>query len=482
MSSSVDDITVVETPKDTSSAAGRSGPSLLSVLAIAASVVALVFGVLGMVLPSKGGAAATQVTMPASINTTPQVFDIELGDIYVKPNKLDVAPNQVVVLRLHNVGAMEHDLKLNGTTGSKMLKPGETEEINIGAVTNGAQAWCTVPGHKEAGMVLTFNVAGGEPAGAAAAPGVAADPYAGSATWDPQAAPGPDWKPYDPELKPAATGTTHDIAMSMTEKVMEVAPGVTQEMWTFDDMVPGPTLRGKVGDVFNVTVTNNGKMAHSIDFHASQVAPNRLMKNLQPGESIVYQFKAEYSGIWMYHCATAPALHHIGNGMSGAVVIDPPNLAPVEKEFIFVQGELYFGPEGQPGNLTKMQNDDWDAIMFNGYASQYVHAPIKAEAGKRYRAWVVDNGPSENSSFHIVGTIFDTVFKEGNYLLKPGNENHGGSQALDLQPAQGGFVEWTFAEDGIYTMVTHKFSNVGKGGAGLFQVGNVEIPGAGGGH
>jgi len=477
---STDDNVVVDPPP---AAAPRKsgGTSGLTVLAIAASILALVFGVLGLVLPS-GGAASTTVTLPAEINNNPQVFEVEIGEMYVKPNVLDVEANRPVVLKVHNAStAMEHDLKLNGTTGTKMLKPGETEEINIGVVTDGAQAWCTVAGHKEAGMLMTFTVAGGSGSGnAPSAPAAVRD--GDYAKIDPTAKPSADWKPFDPELKPAEGGTTHEITMDMTEKVIEVAPGVTQEMWTFDNQVPGPTLRGKVGDVFNVTVVNKGKMTHSIDFHASEVAPNRLMKNIAPGESLVYQFKASYSGIWMYHCATAPALHHIGNGMSGAVVIDPPNLAPVEKEFIFVQGELYLGPEGKPGDLTKMQNDDWDAVMFNGYVSQYVHAPIKAEKGKRYRAWVIDNGPSENSSFHIVGTIFDTVFKEGSYRLKPGNEEQGGSQALDLQPAQGGFVEWTFAEDGIYTLVSHKFSNVGKGAAGLFLVGDVEVPGASGGH
>ena len=93
--------------------------------------------------------------------------------------------------------------------------------------------------------------------------------------------------------------------------------------------------------------------------------------------------------------------------------------------------------------------------------------------------WVVDDGPSENSAFHIVGTIFDTVWKEGTYLLRP-DARQGGSQVLDLQPAQGGFVEFSFAEKGLYPMVTHKFSNVGKGALGLFQAG--EVAPTGGGH
>ena len=89
-----------------------------------------------------------------------------------------------------------------------------------------------------------------------------------------------------------------------------------------------------------------------------------------------------------------------------------------------------------------MMNETWDAVVFNGYCNQYKFAPIHVEADKRYRMWVVDDGPNENSAFHIVGTIFDTVFKEGAYLLQP-DDTHGGSQVLDLQPAQGGFVEFT---------------------------------------
>jgi nitrite reductase (NO-forming) len=87
------------------------------------------------------------------------------------------------------------------------------------------------------------------------------------------------------------------------------------------------------------------------------------------------------------------------------------------------------------------------------------------------RIWVLDAGPSGISSFHIVGTIFDTVFREGSYLLRPGNAGQGGSQALDLMPAQGGFVELSFATPGMYAMVTHKFSDANGGALGVFQIG-----------
>jgi nitrite reductase (NO-forming) len=197
------------------------------------------------------------------------------------------------------------------------------------------------------------------------------------------------------------------------------------------------------------------------------------MRTIQPGESLVYEFKAQFAGAFMYHCGTAPALHHIGNGMFGVIIINPPNLPAVDEEFFVTQSELYLGPQGQPGDLTKMVNEQWDAVVFNGYFNQYKFSPIKVLPGKRYRMWVLNDGPSENAAFHIVGTIFDAVYKEGAYLLRP-NATHGGSQALDLQPSQGGFVEFTFAEDGLYPFVTHKFANVGKGALGFFVVGNAD--------
>lgn len=410
-----------------------------------------------------------------------EVVDVTLGDLFVEPSSLTVPAGMQLTLNVTNEGAMPHDLKVGGTDGTSMLDPGASETITIGPFDASTEAWCTVPGHKEAGMLMSITVEGGGDTEVATGGQPAQAPADdGTAEIDFNAEPSGDWKPFDPTLQPAPGGTEHEIAWDMTEEIMEIAPGVTQEVWTFDGQVPGPTLRGKVGDIFTVTITNKGQMGHSLDFHASKVAWDDEMRTIEPGESLVYQFEAKHAGAFMYHCGTAPTLHHIGNGMHGALIVDPPDLAPVDHEYVFVQSEWYTGPEGEPGDLGKMQNDDWDAVVFNGYVNQYANAPIDGiKVGERVRAWIVDNGPSENSSWHIVGTIFDTVYKEGAYTLRP-DETRGGSQALDLMPAQGGFVEFTFDEDGLYPFVSHKFSNVGKGALGLFAVGEVDASEAGG--
>jgi len=449
---------------------GRETPVGMVTVALF-SLVALVAALFGLVLYATDDRGGTS-TAAAGTRT----FDIELGDLFVRPASIDIDAGDTVILNVTNGGAVPHDLMLNGTVGTAMLAPGASETVDLGAISASAEAWCTVPGHREAGMVLAINVSGG-----VAAPGHSTDTPGTStaAVIDATAAPSPDWTAFDPTLQPAPGATEHQVSFSMDETVIEVAPGVTQELWTFEGQYPGPTLRGKVGDVFTVTVTNDGQIGHSIDFHASKTPMDVDMRTLQPGESLVYQFRADYAGVWMYHCGTAPALHHIGNGMFGAVIIDPPTLAPVDHEVLFVQSELYLGPEAGPGDLTKMIDEDFDAVVFNGYHNQYVHQPIQVAPGDRIRAYVLDAGPSENSSWHVVGTIFDTVYKEGEYLLIPGSANRGGAQALDLQPAQGGFVEFTLDEQGKYAIVTHKFSNPGKGALGFFQAGEPLSDGAG---
>lgn len=281
-----------------------------------------------------------------------------------------------------------------------------------------------------------------------------------------------DLKVRDPNAPAPLAGTVHDITIHMKETKLEVAPGVTQQMWTFDGTVPGPVYRGKVGDTFNFTIVNDGTMTHSMDFHAGTVSPSVAMVPIDPGKSHLYSFVAERAGIFMYHCGTPPVLMHIANGMYGAVIIDPPNLPKVDREFVMLQSELYTGPNGGLPDMSKLLNDQYDAVMFNGYVNQYKYSPVRIDPNQRVRVWVLDDGPSQSSSFHVIGTIFDTVYKEGAYLLRPSADN-GGSQALDLAAAQGGFVEFTPTQPGNYAFVTHKFNDASRGALGVFQVGDT---------
>jgi nitrite reductase (NO-forming) len=436
----------------------------------------LIYAVVATQSGASPSATATPLESAAPSTGVPSVgpsigtITISAFDLGFNPKAVDVPQPGVYTVTFHNTGAIAHDLTF--ADGTKL--PAEAGQMATGTVTipaGGTTFSCTVPGHAAAGMTGTVTVAG-------AAPSPSGDSHGGPApstgiAADPSAAP---YELRDPAAPPLMSGKVHDITLTAEEKLMTVAAGYAQEVWTFNGSVPGPVIRVKVGDTVRVHLVNpaTNKLSHSVDFHASQVAWNDEMTSIKPGEEKEYDWTAQYAGVWMYHCGTAPALHHIANGMYGMVIVEPAaGLPAVDKEFAIVQSEWYLGPQGQPTDLTKAAsgNPAPDFVMFNGVANQYKDHPILIGTGKRVRIFLLDAGPNIDSSFHIVGTIFDTVTKEGIHLVR-GNDGSWGSQAVDLSPAQGAIIEFQTAEDGLYPMVTHAFNFVGRGALGLFQSGD----------
>jgi nitrite reductase (NO-forming) len=391
---------------------------------------------------------------------------VTLQAMHISPSVITVPSGTRLMLQVTNADSMRHDLYLDGGPQTPLLAEGQSARLDAGVVTHTLQGWCTVPGHKAAGMTMSIQVTGA-PTGDATMPGMAAIGGTSPAI-NFGATPGPDWHAYDPALPVAPDARVHRLTLTVQDVIAEVAPGVTQELWTYNGTAPGPVLHGRVGDRFVITIVNHGDMAHSIDFHAGAVSPDTEMRSIDPGQSLVYEFTAKYSGAWLYHCSTMPMSLHIANGMFGAVIVDPPGLAPVAAQYVMVQSELYLGAQGSIADERKISERQPDAVVFNGYVDQYDHAPIEVAAGSRIRVWVVDAGPQDGTSFHVVGTQFDTVFAEGAYQLRAGNAEHGAAQTLALAPGQGGFVEFTLPGAGHYPFVDHAMVDGEHGAHGVF--------------
>ena len=395
-------------------------------------------------------------------------IEISAFDLGFEPATVDVQAAGVYTLTFANTGAIAHDITLDGGA-ALTAQAGETVTAEVAVPEGGIGFICAIPGHGDGGMRGVITVAGvgpddGDHGGPAPTTDVEKDPDA------------PVYEPRDPTAPPLLEGEVHDIDLVIEEKEMTVAEGYVQTVWTFNGSVPGPVIRVKVGDTIRIHLKNpaTSQLPHSVDFHASQVAWNDEMTDIAAGEEKVYEWTASYAGVWMYHCGTAPALHHIANGMYGMVIVEPAEgLPPVDAEFAIVQSEWYLGPQKDVASLEKAAAaaPAPDFVLFNGVANQYLDNPIQVETGERVRVFVLNAGPSVDSSFHVVGTIFDSVIKEG-VQLAHGNEGSWGSQAVDLAPAQGGIVEFVTAEDGLYPMVTHAFNFVGRGALGLFHAGD----------
>jgi nitrite reductase (NO-forming) len=441
---------------------------------LALVLLAVLVGVAAQHATTPAGQPTPATAVPATGHTT--TVTVTADGMRFHPDRITVPAGDRLIIEVTNRDSRRHDLVLaNGpTTGT--IGRGGTARLDAGIIGGPVAGWCSLPGHRQAGMTLTITTTGAPPTGAATGTtatghGHTTDP---AARIDPMADPGPGFVARD-ATAPApgdgdgnGGGRVHRVELRVQEVQRELAPGVRQTLWTFNGTAPGPVLRGRVGDTFEVTLINDGGIDHGVDFHAGALAPDTPMRSIDPGQRLTYRFTATKAGIWMYHCSTVPMLLHIGNGMYGAVIIDPPELPPVDREYVLVQSELYLGPDGQHGDLTTMQAEQPDAVVFNGYPSQYAHRPLTAHAGQRVRFWVLDAGPNRGSSFHIVGAQFDTVYREGQWLLRLGDQ--GGAQVLDLAPAAGGFVETVFPEPGHYPFVSHIMVDAERGARGIVEV------------
>lgn len=408
-----------------------------------------------------------------------QTVEVVAAAMRFTPSRIDVPAGTRLVIELTNADAeLEHDLVLATGVRSPRLAPGEHARIDLGIVSGDVEAWCSVIGHRQMGMTLAIVVTGADGAphhdrAADGEPGTGASDADADAVYDPSAEPSDDFRARDAALPalPRIDGpVTHRVTLAVTEHVVEVAPGVRQTLWTFGGTAPGPTLHGRVGDRFEITLVNDGTIGHSIDFHAGALAPDAPMRTIRPGERLTYAFTAEKAGIWMYHCATTPMSAHIANGMFGAVVIEPDDLPAVDRSYLLVQSELYLGAQGGEVDVEQLGTGLPDIVAFNGYARQYEHAPLPARVGERVRVWLLDAGVARPTSFHVVGGQFDTTWAEGTSLLDARDGGDGGSQALALQPAQGGFVELEFPEAGRYPFLSHVMIDADRGAQGTFAV------------
>lgn len=399
--------------------------------------------------------------------------NITISGMSFVPSSVDVPVGATLRLTLKNTGSEVHDLVLATGQTTGRLAVGESKTITVNNVREPIAGWCSVAGHRAMGMVFDVKVAGVSSNTSQA--GHQHSASSGGAQVDLNWQPPSYFKAHDARApRSQAAGTVHRHTLRVSEITAQVGAGVTQKRMTYNGGVPGPVLRGQVGDRFEITLVNDGTMSHSIDFHAGVLAPDKPMRSISPGQSLQYNFTATRSGIWLYHCSTAPMSVHLAAGMHGAVIIDPPGLSQVDHEFVLIQSEIYLGPEGGSTDEAKVAAKTPDLMAFNGMAFQYKYRPLQVTVGQRVRFWLMDAGPSLPCTFHVVGGQFDQVFYEGAWTLggpdQIGARWSGGSQALNLGPCQGGFVEFVPPQAGHYTFVTHAFADMEKGAVGVLHV------------
>jgi len=406
-------------------------------------------------------------TLETGIGEGKMIFTGVGGEIdgVVNPT-LQVEPGQVVQITmingdgaLHDVVAPEFDAQSDQVSGK-----GSSTVMVFRADKEGEFVYfCSVPGHRAAGMEGMIQV-GETQASADTLPSIVRAPD--------------DLPPPVGERGPREL----DFTLETVEKEARLADGTSYRFWTFNETVPGPMLRARVGDTVHVTLKNpaSSTHTHSVDFHAvTGPGGGAELTQVPPGEEATFSFKALQPGVYVYHCATPMVAQHISNGMYGLAVIEPEGgFSEVDREYYVMQGEIYtaesFGKRGKAEfSVDKLLDENVEYFTFNGAVGALTaEQPLRAQVGDDARMFFGVGGPNATSSFHVIGEIFDRVYDQGAVT----NEPLRGVQTTTVAPGGATMVEFGLDVPGRYILVDHALSRAEKGLAGFLYAEGEENP------
>jgi nitrite reductase (NO-forming) len=455
-----------------------------------ASIVVTAIALSPLILGSMGRSslapapARTAVVAPPNLTTN---VAINASEFKFSPTSMQVPLGQKVTFTLNNTGVVEHDFSVQNTGFALTAGPGQTATGEFTFDKPGVfDFFCSIPGHKDAGMKGTLSVVDptsvsapvGQPASGPAAIADMPGMSMGSA---------PDIQPLPANLKslPAPqiappidrTEPAYVKFDLTTEKATAtMADGVAYDYWTFNGTVPGPMLRVHEGDTIEIDLHNaaDAGVTHSIDLHAV-TGPGGGAKVMQiaPGTDGSFRFEALNPGVYIYHCATPMVAQHIASGMYGMIVVEPKGGLPrVDREYYMMEGDFYLqGQRGDTGlrafDLNKMLDERPDYVLFNGAVGSLTgDKALHANVGDSIRVFFGVGGPNLTSSFHIIGAVFDRVFSEGSLTSPPATN----VQTTHVSAGGATMVEFTAKVPGTYSIVDHSLGRMEKGAAGQIVV------------
>ncbi len=272
------------------------------------------------------------------------------------------------------------------------------------------------------------------------------------------------------------------VDLETVEVTGKLADGASYRYWTFNQKVPGPFVRVRVGDTVAVRLKNHddSTLMHNVDFHAV-TGPGGGAKatDAEPGESRGFDFTAINPGLYVYHCAVPMAAQHIANGMYGLILVEPEGGLPqVDHEFYVMQGEIYteqkFGSKGElVESYDKLMAERPEYFIFNGAVGALsAEKPLKAKTGETVRIFFGVGGPNFTSSFHVIGEVFDKVYPMGSLTTTPVND----VQTITVPPGGAAIVDFKLQVPGKYMLVDHALTRVERGLVGILDVQGPDNP------
>ncbi|UYO94062.1 copper-containing nitrite reductase [Pollutimonas sp. M17] len=283
-----------------------------------------------------------------------------------------------------------------------------------------------------------------------------------------------------------------EFTMTIEEKKIVIDDkGTTMQAMTFNGSMPGPTMVVHEGDYVEITLVNpaTNAMPHNVDFHAATGAlGGAKLTDVNPGEQATLRFKADRSGVFVYHCAPEGMVPwHVVSGMSGTLMVLPreglkdPEGKPLHYDKAYTIGEfdLYI-PKDENGKYKDYKSlaDSYadtvqvmrtltpTHVVFNGKVGALTgEGALKAKVGET--VLMIHSQANRDTRPHLIGGHGDWVWETGKFANAPEKN----LETWFIRGGSAGAALYTFKQPGVYAYVNHNLIEAFElGAAGHFVV------------
>jgi nitrite reductase (NO-forming) len=284
-----------------------------------------------------------------------------------------------------------------------------------------------------------------------------------------------------------------EFRMEVVEKEVVIDDkGTKMQAMTFNGSMPGPMMVVHQGDYVELTLVNpeTNTMPHNIDFHSATGAlGGGALTLINPGEQVVLRWKADRTGVFVYHCAPEGSMipWHVVSGMHGTVMVLPRDGLkdgagkPLHYDRIYYVGEhdLYV-PRDEKGNyktydspgeayadtMETMRRLIPSHVVFNGKVGALTGKnAMKANVGET--VLIVHSQANRDTRPHLIGGHGDYVWETGKFANAPQTD----LETWFVRGGSAGAALYTFKQPGIYAYVNHNLiEGVELGAAAHFKV------------
>jgi FtsP/CotA-like multicopper oxidase with cupredoxin domain len=259
------------------------------------------------------------------------------------------------------------------------------------------------------------------------------------------------------EPKPGQPVKGFTLTAMKTES--EIAPGITQPVWTYNGTVPGQEIRVTQGDFLRITLKNELDVPATIHWHGYPVpaeadgVPGLTQDAVMPGETYTYGFSADTAGTYWYH-SHQESSEQVDKGLYGALIVEDKVTAPPDKDYTLMLDE-WMGEEG--GNAhsahgaSSMSEEEMMSAMYNiltvnGKSGSLI-PPLETKLGDTVRLRFINAG-YQSHGFHIPGE-FKVVSTDGQNISEPAVLR---DQIVNIAPGERYDIEFTVTAQEDYTI------------------------------